>query len=137
MASRNETKLMKKIASENGLRNPTLDVAGDPVIWSRTRGELKDQFYLNSPSGSNEHIAAWVHGDTTRKLKNKVAKLEELGCSLHQFGGKEATLIVPDSAIATAGKFLKIDKIKKTQSEKQLKALQDARNKRLATGGKS
>ena len=52
MASREETKKMRSIVNKYGLRDYNLDPAGDPVVYSRTRGTTKDQMFLYTTSGS-------------------------------------------------------------------------------------
>lgn len=129
MASREETRAMKKLAQEYGLRDPKLDPAGDPVIYSRTRGEDKDQLFLYNLSGP-AMLAAFIYAPTARKLGSKITKLEAVGCKVHQQSREEATLGFSNACIPAVSKILKCDKIVRKQTKKQVEALRAATKKR-------
>tara|TARA_B100000519_G_scaffold197809_1_gene206204 strand:- start:4036 stop:4437 length:402 start_codon:yes stop_codon:yes gene_type:complete len=126
MASREEAKKMKDIVSKYGLRDYRLDPVGDPVVYSRTRGENKDELFLYTTTGSS-NLAAFIYGRSPRKLGSKLKKLSALGCRVLQQSGEEATVRFPNTKIREVSKFLKCDKIVRRQSKKQLENL-----KRLA-----
>ena len=126
MASREEAKKMKDIINKYGLRDYKLDPVGDPVVYSRTRGENKDELFLYTTTGSS-NLAAFIYGRSPRKLGSKLKKLSALGCRVLQQSGEEATVRFPNTKIREVSKFLKCDKIVRRQSKKQLENL-----KRLA-----
>ena len=126
MASREEAKKMKDIINKYGLRDYKLDPVGDPVVYSRTRGENKDELFLYTTTG-NSNLAAFIYGRSPRKLGSKLKKLSALGCRVLQQSGEEATVRFPNTKIREVSKFLKCDKIVRRQSKKQLENL-----KRLA-----
>tara|TARA_Y100000356_G_C11194858_1_gene254279 strand:+ start:112 stop:513 length:402 start_codon:yes stop_codon:yes gene_type:complete len=126
MASREEAKKMKDIVNKYGLRDYKLDPVGDPVVYSRTRGENKDELFLYTTTGSS-NLAAFIYGRSPRKLGSKLKKLSALGCRVLQQSGEEATVRFPNTKIREVSKFLKCDKIVRRQSKKQLENL-----KRLA-----
>jgi len=126
MASREEAKKMKDIVSKYGLRDYRLDPVGDPVVYSRTRGENKDELFLYTTTGSS-NLAAFIYGRSPRKLGSKLKKLSALGCRVLQQSGEEATVRFPNTKIREVSKFLKCDKIVRRQSKKQIENL-----KRLA-----
>ncbi len=126
MASREEAKKMKDIVNKYGLRDYKLDPVGDPVVYSRTRGENKDELFLYTTTGSS-NLAAFIYGRSPRKLGSKLKKLSALGCRVLQQSGEEATVRFPNTKIREVSKFLKCDKIVRRQSKKQIENL-----KRLA-----
>ena len=126
MASREEAKKMKDIINKYGLRDYKLDPVGDPVVYSRTRGENKDELFLYTTTGSS-NLAAFIYGRSPRKLGSKLKKLSALGCRVLQQSGEEATVRFPNTKIREVSKFLKCDKIVRRQSKKQIENL-----KRLA-----
>mgnify|MGYP000532443913 CR=1 FL=1 len=126
MASRDETRKMKGIVDEYGLRDYRLDEAGDPVIYSRTRGANKDELFLYSTSGSC-NLAAFIYGTSPRKLGSKVKKLAAIGCEILQQSTEEATVLFSNAKIGEVSKLLKCDRIIRKQSQAQIDAL-----KRLA-----
>ena len=126
MASREEAKKMKDIINKYGLRDYRLDPVGDPVVYSRTRGENKDELFLYTTTGSS-NLAAFIYGRSPRKLGSKLKKLSALGCRVLQQSGEEATVRFPNTKIREVSKFLKCDKIVRRQSKKQIENL-----KRLA-----
>ena len=134
MASREETKKMRSIVNKYGLRDYNLDPAGDPVVYSRTRGTTKDQMFLYTTSGS-ACLAAFVYG-TPRKLGSKLKKLAALGCTILQQSNEEATVRFPNKNIPEVSKFLKCNKIVRKQSENQLENLQRLAKSRKGKEGK-
>lgn len=129
MASREEAKKMKSIVNKYGLRDYKLDPVGDPVVYSRTRGENKDQLFLYTTSGSS-NLAAFVYGTSPRKLGSKLKKLAALGCQVLQQSGDEATVRFPNAKIREVSKLLKCDKIVRKQSKAQIENLKRLASKR-------
>lgn len=135
MASREETKKMRSIVSEYGLRDYNLDPAGDPVVYSRRRTGEKDQLFLYNASGSS-NLAAFIYGSSPRKLGSKLKKLVEIGCSVLQQSTSEATVRFPNNKIKEVSKLLKCDKIIRSTSKKQLETLKRIAKSRQGKGQK-
>jgi len=131
MASREEAKKMKDIINKYGLRDYKLDPVGDPVVYSRTRGENKDEMFLYTTTGPS-NLAAFIYGRSPRKLGSKLKKLAALGCLVLQQSGSEATVRFPNSKIREVSKFLKCDKIIRKQSKKQIDTLKRLAKQRSA-----
>jgi hypothetical protein len=129
MASREEARKMKSIVNKYGLRDYKLDPVGDPVVYSRTRGENKDQLFLYATSGSS-NLAAFVYGTSPRKLGSKLKKLAAIGCQVLQQSGGEATVRFPNTKIREVSKLLKCDKIVRKQSKAQIENLKRLASKR-------
>ena len=122
MATNVEKKKMKSIVDKYGLRDYNLDPVGDPVVYSRTRGENKDEMYLYTVDGAS-NLAAYIYG-TPRKLGSKLKKLTAIGCKILQQSSNEATVRFPNKKIPEVSKFLKCNKIVRKQSAKQIENLQ-------------